>query len=47
MTKQVREYIDKYPSEIIDMYNTLRKLIFLKQDIPVDVLRQIFAETLG
>lgn len=109
MTKQVREYIDKYPSEIIDMYNTLRKLIFdsissepqetmwaklpsyyvgesfvrlipfkdhinieaisilkhkeeltsykitpkgmlqifLKQDIPADVLRQIFTETLG
>lgn len=109
MTKQVREYIDKYPSEIIDMYNTLRKLIFdsiasepqeimwaklpsyyvgesfvrlipfkdhinieakavsenaemlsgykvtpkgmlqifLKQDIPADVLTKIFVETLG
>lgn len=109
MTKQVREYIEKYPSEIIDMYDTLRKLIFdsissepqeimwanlpsyyveesfvrlipfkdhinieaisilkhkeeltsykitpkgmlqifLNQDIPADVLRQIFAETLG
>ena len=28
MNEQVREYIDKYPSEIIDMYNALRKLIF-------------------
>ena len=109
MTKQIREYLDKYPREIIDMYNTLRKIIydsasfepqetmwarlpsyyvgdsfvrlipfkdhinieanavseykekledykitpkgmlqiFLKQDIPVNVLTQIFAETLG
>lgn len=108
MNEQVREYIEKYPSEIIGMYNTLRKLIFdsassepqetmwaklpsyyvgksfvrlipfkdhinieanvvweykeelagykvtpkgmlqifLKQDIPADVLKQIFAETL-
>ena len=28
MNEQAREYIDKYPSEINDMYNTLRKLIF-------------------
>lgn len=28
MNEQVREYINKYPSEIIDMYNILRKLIF-------------------
>ena len=28
MNEQVREYLDKYPSEIFDMYNTLRKLIF-------------------
>ena len=109
MNEQVREYIDKYPSEIIDMYNILRKMIFdsvssepqetmwaklpsyyvgesfvrlipfkdhinieakavleyeevlagykvtpkgmlqifLKQDIPADVLKQIFAETLN
>lgn len=109
MTEQVKEYIDKYPGEIIDMYNVLRKLIydsvsskpqetlwakipsyyvgesfarlipfkdhinieaisilkhkdelsgykitpkgmlqiFLKQDIPAEVLRKIFAETLG
>ena len=109
MNEQIREYIDKYPSNIIDMYNTLRKLIFdsvssepqetmwaklptyyvgesfvrlipfkdhinieakavsankqmlsgykvtpkgmlqifLKQDIPADVLKKIFAETLG
>ena len=109
MTEQVKIYIDKYPGEIIDMYNALRKLIydsvssnpqetlwaqipsyyvgesfvrlipfkdhinieaisilehkdelsgykitpkgmlqiFLKQDIPVGVLGQIFAETLG
>lgn len=109
MTEQVKIYIDKYPGEIIDMYNVLRKLIydsvssnpqetlwtqipsyyvgesfvrlipfkdhinieaisilehkdelsgykitpkgmlqiFLKQDIPVGVLGQIFAETLG
>ena len=109
MNKQVKEYIDKYPNDIIDIYNTLRKLIFdsvsfepqetmwaklptyyvgesfvrlipfkdhinieakavlantemlsgykvtpkgmlqifLKQDIPADVLRKIFIETLG
>jgi len=28
MNEQIREYIDKYPSEIIDMFNDLRKLIF-------------------
>ena len=109
MNEQVKEYIDKYPNSIIEMYNTLRKLIFdsvssepqetmwaklptyyvgesfvrfipfkdhinieakavlantemlsgykltpkgmlqifLKQDIPADVLRKIFVETLG
>ena len=109
MNEQVREDIDKYPNNIIEMYNTLRKLIFdsvssepqetmwaklptyyvgesfvrlipfkdhinieakavlantemlsgykvtpkgmlqifLKQDIPADVLRKIFVETLG
>ena len=109
MNEQVKEYIDKYPNNIIEMYNTLRKLIFdsvssepqetmwaklptyyvgesfvrlipfkdhinieakavsvntkmlsgykvtpkgmlqifLKQDIPADVLRKIFIETLG
>ena len=109
MTEQIKEYIDKYPNDIIDMYIVLRKLIFdsvssepqetmwaklptyyvgesfvrlipfkdhinieakavlantemlsgykvtpkgmlqifLKQDIPADVLRKIFVETLG
>ena len=109
MNEQVKKYIDKYPNNIIEMYNTLRKLIFdsvssepqetmwaklptyyvgesfvrlipfkdhinieakavlantemlsgykvtpkgmlqifLKQDIPADVLRKIFVETLG
>ena len=109
MNEQVREYIAKYPNEIIDMYDTLRKLIFdsassepqetmwakipsyyvgesfvrlipfkdhinieakavskntemlsgykvtpkgmmqifLKQEIPTDVLKKIFVETLG
>lgn len=28
MNEQVKEYIDKYPDEIIDMYNNLRKTIF-------------------
>ena len=28
MNEQVREYIDKYPSEIIDMYNKIRQIIF-------------------
>lgn len=108
MNEQIKEYIEKYPSDIIDIYNTLRKLIydsptsepqetmwakipsyyvgesfvrlipfkdhinieakavseyidslvgykvtpkgmlqiFLKQEIPVDVLSRIFAETL-
>ena len=108
MDEQVKDYLDKYPSEIIDMYLNLRKMIFesvsceleetlwaklpsycvgeafvrlipfkdhinieaqaviqhkeelacykitpkgmlqiyLKQDIPYEVLKQIFAETL-
>lgn len=108
MNEQVKDYLEKYPSEIIDMYNNLRKMIFdsvsceleeilwaklpsyyvgesfvrlipfkdhinieaqaviqhkeelacykitpkgmlqiyLKQDIPYEVLKQIFAETL-
>ena len=28
MNEQVKEYLDKYPSEIIDMFHDLRKLIF-------------------
>lgn len=28
MNEQVKDYISKYPSEIIDMYNNLRQLIF-------------------
>ena len=28
MNEQVREYLDKYPNENIDMYNAIRKLIF-------------------
>jgi len=109
MNEQVREYIDKYPSEIVDMYNNIRQIIFesvsaepeeilwaklpsyyvcerfvrlipfkdhinieanavsefkevlsgykvtpkgmlqifLKQELPVDVLHRIFAKTLG
>ena len=27
MKEQVKEYLDKYPSDIIDMYNQLRQLI--------------------
>ena len=27
MNEQVKEYIDKYPNEIIDMYNELRQII--------------------
>lgn len=108
MNEQVKDYIDKYPREIIDMYNHLRQMIldsvscepeetlwaklpsyyvgesfvrlipfkdhinieaqaviqhkeklagykitpkgmvqiYLKQDIPCEVLKQIFAETL-
>ena len=109
MNEQIREYLDKYPGEIINMYNALRELIFksassepqetmwakipsyyvgdafvrlipfkdhinveakamaeykeefvgykvtpkgmlqiyVKQDIPAEVLRRVFAETLG
>lgn len=109
MNEQVKEYIDKYPIEIIEMFNKLRKLvydnvqselkeilwarlpsyyvgdsfvrfiafkdhinieaktiiehkeelvvykitpkgmlqIFVNQEIPFDILRQIFTETLG
>lgn len=28
MNEQVKDYLDKYPGEIIDMYNNLRKMIF-------------------
>ena len=28
MNEQIKEYLVKYPSEIIDMYNILRKLIY-------------------
>lgn len=28
MNEQIKEYIDKYPSELIDMYNELRQIIF-------------------
>ena len=28
MNEQVKNYIAKYPSEIIDLYNTLRQMIF-------------------
>ena len=28
MNEQVKEYIDKFSSEIIDMYNNLRQMIF-------------------
>lgn len=28
MNEQVKEYIDKYPAEIIEMYNSLRQMIF-------------------
>ncbi|MDD6811245.1 MAG: hypothetical protein PUD93_05195 [Lachnospiraceae bacterium] len=27
MNEQVKDYIDKYPSEIIDMYNVFRQMI--------------------
>ena len=109
MNEQVREYIEKYPSEIVGMYNNIRQIIFdsvssepeetlwaklpsyyvgetfvrlipfkdhinieanavskykevlssykvtpkgmlqifLKQELPVDVLKQIFSKTLG
>ncbi len=28
MNEQIKEYIDKYPNDIVDMYIVLRKLIF-------------------
>ena len=28
MNEQVKDYLEKYPSEIIDMYNNLRQMIF-------------------
>ena len=109
MNEQIREYIAKYPSEIIDMYNDIRQIIydsvsyeinetlwaklpsycvgeafvrlipfkdhinieakaileyqemlsnykvtpkgmlqiFLKQELPIDILKEIFAKTIG
>lgn len=34
MNEQIKEYLEKYPSEI-------------KQEIPENILKQIFVETLG
>lgn len=28
MDEQVKDYLDKYPSEIVDMFNNLREIIF-------------------
>ena len=28
MNEQIKEYLEKYPDEVIEMYNTLRQLIF-------------------
>ena len=28
MNEQIKDYLDKYPGEIIELYNTLRKIIF-------------------
>lgn len=28
MNEQVKKYIEKYPAEIIDMFNNLRQMIF-------------------
>ena len=28
MNEQVKDYIDKYPREIVEMYNNLRRIIF-------------------
>lgn len=54
MNKEVSEYIEaisiiKYKEELISYKITPKGMlqIFIKQDIPVDVLRKIFKETIG
>lgn len=42
MNEQIKEYLVKYPSEIIDMYNILRKLIY--ESSPSEVQETMWAK---
>ena len=42
MNEQVKELIEKYPSEIIDMYNDLRQLIF--DSVPCELEETLWAK---
>lgn len=37
MDEQVKDYLDKYPSEIIDMFNNIRKMIFDRVSCELEV----------
>lgn len=36
MNEKIKEYIEKYPAEIIDMYKLLRQLIYDSVSLPVE-----------
>lgn len=42
MNEQVKEYIDKYPTEIIDIFKTLRKLIY--DSVSIDLVETLWAK---
>lgn len=42
MNEQVKDYINKYPSEIIDMYNHLRQIIF--DSVPCEPEERLWAK---
>lgn len=42
MNEQVKDYLDKYPGEIIDMYNNLRKTIF--DSVPCEIEEKLWAK---
>lgn len=42
MNEQVREYIKKYPSEIIDLFNELRQMIF--ESVSLELTETLWAK---
>lgn len=47
MNEQVREHIEKYSNEIIDMFSALRNLIFDNASSkPQEMIKRMFRETL-
>lgn len=42
MNEQVKEYIDKYPSEVIEIYNNLKQMIF--DSVSCDIEETLWAK---